>query len=232
MVITVESVDLLLAPVVSAQYFIYSSALAEIGKTKATNCIGYFEADVIATRKYPGSVPIFAFTLCYPKEVWILITISIIVLSFISSIDYEFDINIKIMLKYCFNYSVSLFKHPLERLITKSTPKQIIIFWLFSTFVLINHFTAYIMDFMISAVPVLRIDTMEELSYHSDMKIVVRNDDSFSSFVNEADTPLKKTLNQMLWPYDILQDHSIEVALGLRNGSLANVNKRNLLIFN
>ena len=101
MTIAKEAVDIILTPVVSSQYFKYSHVLAKLGVTIShTDYIGYFEADVIAARKYPGTLPMFAFRYCFPNEVWTLVFVSIFCLSLITSFDHKLVFDCKKFLKH------------------------------------------------------------------------------------------------------------------------------------
>ena len=71
----------------------------------------------------------------------------------------------------------------MQKSIIKKTSALILCVWMLSALVLSNQFTAYFLDFMVTAVPMVRIDTFEDLVKHKDMKIVVRNDDSFTAYV-------------------------------------------------
>ena len=75
--------------------------------------------------------------------------------------------------------------------------------WLLSAIFLTIQFTAYFMDFMITAHPMVRIDSFEDLVKHKDTKIIAREDDSFTVSVKRYDTELKRSLSLMLDPYDL-----------------------------
>ena len=227
-----EGMDVVLAPIVSTQYLKYSSTLKALSvEITYTDCIDYFEADVIVAIKSRGTIPMFAYVFCFPIEVWALILLSLIVLSLISSIDHKLVLNYKKISKHFRNYFVLLLSKPLERLVFQSTSKQILIVWLFSALVLSNQFTTYLMDFMIRAIPELRIDTLEQLSKQKNMKLAVREDSTFFDYINETETPTNKILRNKLKPYDSLNDFVNELTNGLRNGTMATINKRNIIIF-
>ena len=229
-----EPIDFVIAPIVATQFFKYSSGMKMFDIIiQHTDCLGYFEADVIAAIKYPGTVPLFAYVYCFPKEVWLLIVFSIVVLSLISSIDCKNRKYLKNIIKYLFNYSIALFSQSMENVVLLATPKAVLSVWLLTAFVLSNQFTASLMDFMIKAVPMVRIDTIEDLVKRKDMKIIVRDDESFTSFVRQNDTQLKRTLDSMLDTYEDTYDLIMaKLSKRFRDGSSANINKRELLIFN
>ena len=142
MTIAKEAVDIILAPVVTSQYYKYSGALAKLGVTLLhTDYIGYFEADVIAARKYPGTVPTFAFRFCFPKEVWILVFVSIVCLSLISSFDNKLVFNNKKLLKYFYNYLIYLLWESMEKSLINSSyrsAQHLLIVWLLSAFCFVD----------------------------------------------------------------------------------------------
>ena len=231
--IVTESVDIVLVPVVTSQYFIYSTMLANFGAYYGhSDCIGYMEEDVIAARKYPGSLPMFQFIYCFQKEVWTLIIVSILILSLILSFDRSCVLNLGMIPSIIFNLSISLVNCSIENLVIISCSKQLIIVWLLSAFVLYNEYSSYLMDYMIRAVPMEKIDSLEDLAQHKHMTIFVRYDDSFLHYIEMRDNPMKLSLIKQVYKYEILQNLYDELARGLRNGSSAYVSRRNFLIFN
>ena len=83
-----------------------------------------------------------------------------------------------------------------------------------------------------SMVPMVRIDSFEDLVKHKDTKIVVREDDSLTVFVKRNDTELKRTLSSMLDPYENNVDPWLKkLANGFKDLSYAYITKRELLIF-
>ena len=103
--------------------------------------------------------------------------------------------------------------------------------WLLSALVLSYQFTAYFTDFMVTAVPMVRIDSFEDLVKHKDMKILVRSDDFFTAYVRQNDTELKRTLSSKLETYKSHSEISNKLAQGLKDMSYSYVNKRESLIF-
>ena len=66
--IALEAVDVLIALTVTSQCFQYSTGFKMIGyNLHYTHCIGYFEADIIASIEYPGKIPMFAYLSCFSK---------------------------------------------------------------------------------------------------------------------------------------------------------------------
>ena len=90
--------------------------------------------------------------------------------------------------------------------------------WLLSAIFLTIQFTAYFMDFMVTAHPMVRIDSFEDLVKHKDTKIVIKDDDSLTQYLRENDTQLKRSLLPMLDTYE----HEFisvmkKLAIGLRD---------------
>ena len=228
-----EKLDIIVAPSVVSQYLVYKEFNERVFNFNITysDFIGYFEADVIAAMEYPGKIPMFAYFSCFEKEVWLLIIASIVVLSLISSIDGKtFDLNSNIFDIFS-NFMVLLISKAMKKSIIKKTSGLILSVWVLSALVLSNQFTAEFTDFMVTAVPMVRIDSFEDLVKHKDMKIVVRADDSFTVYVRQKDTPLKRSLSSMLDPYLHNDEIMNKLAKGLKDQSYSYVTKRDMLIF-
>ena len=220
-----------LAPLVTSQYFQYSTGLKMLGYNLShTQFIGYFEADVIASIEYPGKIPMFAYLSCFSKEVWILIIASLVVLSLVSSIDRKsFHLSSNIF-EICYNFKILLISKSIQKSIINRISTIILSIWIISALVLSNQLTAYFTDFMVTAVPMIRIDSFEDLVKHKDTKIICREDDSFTVSVKLNDTQLKRSLLPMLEPYE----HQLEyrkLAKVLKNLSYVYVTKRDLMVF-
>ena len=81
--------------------------------------------------------------------------------------------------------------------------------------------------------PVLKIDSLEQLTKRPEMKIMTRADSSLVKFATLVDTDLARAISEQLDPYE---DHDYEntivkLARGLRNGSVAYANNKLTLIF-
>ena len=127
---------------------------------------------------------------------------------------------------------VLLISKEMQKSIIKKISGLILSVWMLSALVLSNQFTAYFLDFMVTAVPMVRIDSFEDMVKHKDMKIVVRNDDSFTAYVRQEDTDLKRSLSSMLDPYDHdMEESEKKLAKGFKDLSYAYVTKMELMIF-
>ena len=104
--------------------------------------------------------------------------------------------------------------------------------WLIGAYCLSIGFTAYLFDFMIIGVPVIKIDSLEELSQTKDIEIHVREDSSLETFIQFNDSDLAKAIKPKLKTYDDYFSFTYELMSGLRNGSFAFVETRMTLLFN
>ena len=190
------------------------------------------ESDIIASMEYPGSIPLFAYLSCFSKEVWLLIIASIAVLSLISSIDRKtFDFS-SIIFDIFSNFMVLLISKSMQKSITNRISAIILSIWLLSALVLSIQFSTFIMEFMVTAVPMVRIDSFEDLVKHKDMKIVVLEDHSFTSYVRQNDTELKRSLSSMLDPYENdINPWLKKLAKGFKDLSYAYITNKELMIF-
>ena len=228
-----EGMDILLVPTVSAQYLDYSRKMAALGlEFNHSDCIEYFEGDAIAARTYQGTFTMFNYFSVFQNSVWFLTFLSITTLSLISSIDYKLGLNNRLLKQYFFNYSTLLLSKPIEKTLSKRTSKMVLFVLLFSNFVLSVQFSTRLMDYLIRGVPIIRIDTLEQLSQNKDMKIVIRSDDSLTAYILQKGTPLAEALSRQLMPYKDYSDIRPQLTEGLRNGSLVTINKRLAQIFN
>ena len=227
-----DGVNFLLAPA-TAPNILYLYTMKDFGfDLRPTICVGYLEADVIAAREYPGTIPMFAYLSCFSKDVWLLIIASIAILSMISSIDKKtFEIRSNIF-KIFYNFMFLLISKEMQKSIIDGILSPILCVWLLSAMFLSNQFTAYFMDFMVTAVPMDRIDSLEDLVKHKDMKIVILESHSFMSYVNENDTELKRSLSSMLDPYSHDMEPSYKkLAKGFKDLSYGYLANRELMIF-
>ena len=86
-----DKVDILLAPAVATQYLQYSERLKIFGFDFGyTKTIDFYEVNAVISRSRTGTLPVFAYFLCFPPEVWALIFASIFFLSMTSSITSRF----------------------------------------------------------------------------------------------------------------------------------------------
>ena len=190
--------------------------------------VDFFEFNTIAAKVTLGSTPMYAYLNCFTKEVWILLVLSLVSLAMISKLSAN---NSKSFGYYLFNYIIIFFKQELAPHIKNSVPYLIIGLRLLSALLVSIEFTAFITEFMVTTVPVIRIKTLEQLSKRQDLKIIVRDDSSLVVYANKS-KPLDAALAQQLEPYYDFWVENIGPKLikGLRDGSIAYISDGLLMI--
>ena len=223
--------DILLLPTTASLYIKLSDRLSQFKiKFKHSGCVDFFEMATIAARTYPGALPKFTYFRCFSVEVWVLIAISIIVLSLIST---QQTLKLIDFYEFLWNYSTILFTKSFQKFITHLKCKYFLEIWLISAFILSIEFTAYLLDFMALTQPVVKIDTLKQLGQRTSMKIVARSDSSLAKYAEVVDSDLARAISLRLQTYsDTFTEQQIEnLSKGLRNGSIAFINVRLTLIF-
>ena len=98
--------------------------------------------------------------------------------------------------------------------------------WILSAFLLNIEFNAFFLDEMVSPTPVTKIDSIDEL-FKSNMVIMARDDSSFLSYLTAIKSPMKNRVKD----YNNFPKIQGQLFEGLRNGSLAHVNHKYIMIF-
>ena len=223
--------DIQLYPFIASQYLQYSKQNSKIGfGYHYSKCIDFLEVAQIAARYYPGTLPLVTYFRCFPIEVWALIWISIIVLSLIST---QQTLKLIDFYEFLWNYSNILFNKTFQKFITHLKYKYFVGIWLLSALILSIEFTVYLLDFMVLTQPVVKIDSLEQLSKMSAMKILTRADSSLVKFASLTDSDLARAIFKQLEPYQDkdYKNTVVKLARGLRDGSVAYVNNKLTLIF-
>ena len=228
----VEGVDIILASAYSSQLFAYRDLTDSIGlDITLSDNVDYFESNTIAAKETLGSVPIFAYFKCFTIPVWISILFSMLSLALISKLMTN-NQKFKSFGTYVWNYSIILMAGSMAKPFLKAAPHLILSLWLVSALILSNLFNAFIMDFMVTTVPIIRIKTLEELSERKDMKIVVRVDHFLTTYT-QGQSKLARDLARQLEPYDDFYEEKIDEKLikGLTQGTVAYITDGLLMIF-
>lgn len=89
---------------------------------------------------------------------------------------------------------------------------------------------AYLLEYEIRGIPLVKINTLEELAKRKDIDIYVRENSALEIFADHSDTELASDVKSHLKIYQWLADIRSELIRGLRNGSMAYVNPRLSLI--
>ena len=67
---------------------------------------------------------------------------------------------------------------------------------------ILTRFTyTYLLDFMVRSVPMVRINSLKDLSHRQDMKIITRADNSLAVSLEKGDSTMGKTLFSQLDTY-------------------------------
>jgi len=74
---------------------------------------------------------------------------------------------------------------------------------------------------MVRPVPVLYIDTIEQLAQRTDIHVVVRRDGSFDKYIHSNQNSVSKNIADKLIDFVNFEDIRHLVMSGLRNGSIA-----------
>ena len=86
---------------------------------------------------------------------------------------------------------------------------------------------------MARTIPVLKIDSLEQLAQRKDLKILVRSDSSLFKYASDVNSELARAIDKQLDPYSDYNGPGFreKLATGLRNGSFVYVNTRLTVIF-
>ena len=218
--------NILLALVTNSLYLFYREPLKQRGiEISPSNFIGFLEMSSILSKIKVESRPLFQCFRCFDHNIWTLILISIISISILSSLRQK---PFKSIYEYFWNYSISFFGISFQNFINVSgiNLSLMICAWILSAFILIIEFNAYFLDEMVSPTPLTKIDSLDEL-FKSNMVIFARDDSTFLGYLKSINSTWK---NHVIDDKDFLliQDTLFE---GLRNGTLAHVNHKYIIIY-
>ena len=225
----VDPVDILLSPATAGQYLTYSSQMQVFGfNFNHSDCIDFFEMGSILSKVNVGSIPLFQCFRRFDHKIWFIIFISIVILSFISSTKSMSSDN---FYEYFWNYFILLFEISLQKFVAKGNQQKVLLgVWLLSTFILVINFNVYLLDTMVVPTPVHKINNLEELA-DSKLTVIAREDSSLVTFAKYVDSDLAKSIMPRLRVYSDFGEIKSELFNGLKNGSLAYVNQRLVMIF-
>ncbi|CAG2104431.1 unnamed protein product [Medioppia subpectinata] len=225
-----EKGDILLSATQSSQFMRYSNLLEPLGISfRLTNCIDYLDVNSIAANTWMGAIPLFTYVHTFPLIVWFCIYLSIIALSVVSSLQLfpRFD---KIH-EFLWNYYIIMFSKNIQIFFTNRKLRPVLSLWLMASTLLSTLFTAILLEHMVSSVPALYIDSLEQLSERPGIQAVARSDGSLVEYIATVKTSVTKAIDDRLITFINFEDIRQLVIDGLRNGSVAFVhNKRTLLI--
>ena len=189
--------------------------------------VNHMELDNFASKIVPVPLVTFQFFNSFEPLIWLFIFFSIVLLSILSSIC-SWDVHH--LWKYFWNFTELLFSKSIQPFLTKLESKLIFGVWLLSALYLGIGFTAFILDNMVKAAPVRKLNNLEQLA-ESGLNIFERGDGTLAAFAKKSNTDLAKRINQQLAIYSNIPDSLAEILEGLRNGSSVLVGSRIYLIF-
>ena len=173
---------LLLSPATASQYLKLRKGVSDLGfYLTHTVCLGFFEMGSILARTWPGRLRAFQYLGCFQIETWCLVFATIAILSVISSIKFK---DAKLIHEYAWNYFNLLFQKSFQKFILKANQNYFLLIWVISTLFLSIFFCADILDSMVRAQPIIKIDSLEQLA-ESKLKIIARKDSALAEFANE-----------------------------------------------
>ena len=193
-----------------------------------SDCVDYFDVGSFATIMYPITTPLFQFLRSFKPIIWFLLFIFIIALSFISSLFYG---GFHQFFEYLWNFSNILYSKSLQHLFERYNSKIILGIWLLSALQLGIGFTSYMMDHMIKANNLRKIDDLEQLANEKQMYVYGRTDSPFGAYILEdKESDIANNIRPRFISTDIFDDVRSELLTRLRNGTAAFVNSRLNLI--
>ena len=195
-----------------------------------TDCIDFFEMSTLVSKIHYGSLPLFQFVKTFDSHVWILIFLSIMILAFVSIMEKH---NYSKIFDYYWNYLILMFNGSIQQLLKDTNSCMLHGVWLISAFYLAIIFTSYLLDYMIRAPPIIKIDNLVQLAERDDVKIITRMDTTLSAYAYSSDTELAKKINDKMIRYEFDDWKGLlgEIGTGLRNGSLAFSDVRLTIIY-
>jgi len=181
-----------LGPVVVGQYFTFQEYSSLLNNT-LSKPIDYWEISNIAARIIidQNSFSLFNYFNCYKSKVWFLILFSIIILSLVSSLR---EFHFYKALEYLWNYFILLFPNSIQKFALNSSQRLLLSVWLLSAFTLSLGFTSYILEYMVRAVPVLTIDSLEDIPKRPQMKVLLRGDSALAQYVKLIDSDIARAI--------------------------------------
>ena len=190
---------------------------------KYSGLVSFFEIGTFASKFYPDVKPVFKFLGTFDKIVWSATIISIIVLSIVSSV------NLKIKTQeFIWNYFELLFSRSIQKRIRNLTCKLCLSVWLMSAFYLSIVFTSILLDYMTTAVPIVKLDELQDLALPQIKTVYGRDVGPFGAFIKAKRTELAKMINAK---FEAIHEIISDVSNRLRNGSSALFSDRLNLMF-
>ena len=190
--------------------------------------IEFREVGVILARTEPGNHEFFQFIRSFSQIVWLLIFVSILMNSLFNSITTSSP---RKLFAYFWNYLEILFSKSIQRLLVKTKSKLILGIWILSCYYFAIGFTSFMMDFMIRAVPLIKMNSISDLVKRRDILVYARYGSPFAEYIHTIDNELTKSLRNRLITFNDFNEVVDDLAFGLKNGTAAFSYSRNSLWF-
>ena len=132
--------DIALSPATTSQFLVHTSVMKDFGiNLSRSSYIDFLEMSSILSRNRLQSRPLLQCFRCFDINIWILIAISILSISFISKLRQQ---SAHSVFEYIWNYSITLLKVNFQHFIKKSFKKCKIIItaWIFVSIFQYNIF--------------------------------------------------------------------------------------------
>ena len=124
-----------------------------------------------------------------------------------------------------------MFTNSIQNFIVKSKLKILVNVWLFCAFMLSFHFTAYLLDYMVKAVPESTIDSWNDLA-QTNLMVYMRNDYSITQEIlqnHNTSSFLARTLYPRIVNYTLFYHVENNLRNQLRKGTHVYVSDRNVV---
>ena len=237
-----EGIDILLAPGMVSQYFIFNKRFPEFGLYfDHSVSVGYLQSNIIAAKVWPGKADIFAYFKCFSSTVWISLIITIVSISILSAfirlvkenVHATIRCYVNLVIDYLWNYSVTLLYGSMSAETVRRTSRAMLALWLLSSMFISIEFNAFTLDFMVTTIPDVKINTLEDLASRKDMKFIVRNDSALAMYLTKTNNELTKTLREKMVGYVDMEAEAIPalVSDGLTKGTAAFINRKSMILF-
>lgn len=230
-----EETQVFLMPTTSTQLLHYREKFLDLGlDVNSSINVGYVELGNIASKIQSGVKPVFRYFSSFQIQVWVSLLVTVIFLSLLISIirksSFLFFTNL------WQNYSILLSKsNPKFFRIKKLWERLITGVWLLSVMILSIHFCEVTLDFMLKAIPEVKIDSWDDLYKRNDIKIIVFNDTPLVEYAMTDNSDMAQKFHSMLeisgmekWKID---DFRYDVIKKLQSGSHAFVLNKISLIY-
>lgn len=197
--------DIVLRPLYISQIMKVMLGLRDAGiDFTHTNAIAYLEMATLVSRIQPESTTMFVYFSCFSSTVWLLIFLSIAVCSLVLAmkIDATWSNNfLKIFILFFWNLWLLLFNRSLQSFVKRNISRHKILVgtWLLSSLYISTLFTTFLLDYMIRASPIRKIDSLEDAVMATDLTILCSDESSLVGYVeSEGEDPIARALSQKI----------------------------------